>query len=354
VRTQRSDEELAFGLALLAADHVSIRGFYHKRTEFGNIEAAFLHAVPPDKQRALLDEARQAIKDARDLSVVVVAEEDAWYPESLRSLRDAPPYLFTLGDVSLLERPAVAIVGTRSATPYGLRITRTLSSALARAGVVVVSGMARGIDAAAHEAALDAGGGTIAVLGTGVDVPYPKYNKPLHSRLAQSGLIVSELSCGTRAFPGSFPRRNRLIAALGRAVIVTEAPVKSGALITSSVALDIGRDVAVVPGNIDTPAGAGSNELLLHGATPILNVSQALSLGGVAVPADSAAPSRNAKELGDDAQLLWRALSASGPLSADALARAGGLEARRAGPALAALEIAGWVEIDHAGVVFAT
>ncbi len=353
MQTQRSDEELTFGLGLAAADHVGIRGYYHKRAEFGSVEAAFLHAVPDAQQSTLLDDARAAIKDAHDLGVTIVAEADALYPESLRSLRDAPPYLFTLGDRALLERPAIAIVGTRNATPYGLRITRMLSSALARAGVVVVSGMARGIDAAAHEAALDAGGGTIAVLGTGVDVPYPKFNKPLHSRIAQSGLIVSELRCGTRAFKGSFPRRNRIIAALGRAVIVTEAPVKSGALITSSVALDIGRDVAVVPGNIDTPASAGSNELLLHGATPILTVAQALALGGVDAPAAAAAPSRNAKELGDDAQLLWRALSASGPLTADALARAGGIEARRAGPALAALEIAGWVEIDHAGVVFA-
>jgi DNA processing protein len=353
VQTQRSDEELAFGLALAAADDVSIRGFYHKRLEFGNVEAAFRHSVPSEKQRTLLDDARSAVKDAYNLGVTITADDDPAYPETLRSLRDAPPYLFTLGDRTLLECPAVAIVGTRSATPYGLRITRMLSSALVRAGVVVVSGMARGIDAAAHEAALDANGATIAVLGTGVDVPYPKVNKPLHSRIAQSGLIVSEFTCGTRAFPGSFPRRNRIIAALGRAVIVTEAPVKSGALITSSVALDIGRDVAVVPANIDTPASAGSNELLLHGATPILNVAHALSLGGVTEATATAAASRKTEELGDDAQLLWRALSASGPLSADALARAGGLEVRRAGPALAALEIAGWVEIDHAGVVFA-
>jgi DNA processing protein len=211
--------------------------------------------------------------------------------------------------------------------------------------------MARGIDAAAHQAALDAGGATIAVLGTGVDVPYPKFNKALHARIAQDGLVLSELPCGTRAFEGSFPRRNRLIAALVRAVIVTEAPLRSGALITSSIAADIGRDVGVVPGNIDVPASAGSNRLLFDGATPILGPSDALSLGGLSAP--PVATLRSAANLNDDAQLLWRALSASGPVSADALARAGGLEARRAGPALAALEIAGWVEIDHAGVVFA-
>jgi DNA processing protein len=211
--------------------------------------------------------------------------------------------------------------------------------------------MARGIDAAAHEAALDVGGGTIAVLGTGVDVPYPRFNKPLHRRIAENGLVISELPCGMQAFKGSFPRRNRLIAALGRAVIVVEAPDKSGALITSTVALDIGRDVAVVPGNIDNPVNAGSNRLLRDGAMPILSVADALSLGGVQGMVTTNA--RLFESLSEDAQLLWQALSASGPLTAEALARVGGLEARRAAPALAALEIAGWVNVDHAGVVYA-
>lgn len=282
----------------------------------------------------------------------MIAAHEEQYPAMLRTLRDPPPHVFTLGNVALFERTAVAIVGTRSATAYGLRTTRNIAAALASAGVAVVSGMARGIDAAAHEAALDVNGATIAVLGTGVDVPYPAKHRALHARIAQHGLVLSELPCGMRAFPGSFPRRNRLIAALARAVIVTEAPVKSGALITANVANDIGRDVGMVPGNIDSPASEGSNRLLRDGATPILSIADALALGGISP--DAAATVRpNAAEVTEDAQLLWRALSASGPLSADALARAGGLEARRAGPALAALEIAGWVEIDHAGVIFA-
>ncbi len=348
--TQRFEEELICGLALAAADDVGIWRYHKLRAQFGSAEAAFLHTVPSTQQRALLDGARTTLDEARERGVSVVAEHEARYPEALRTLRDAPPHLFTLGNPALLERTAVAIVGTRSATSYGLRITRMLSGTLARAGVAVVSGMARGIDAAAHHAALDAAGATIAVLGTGVDVAYPKLNTALHTRIAQHGLMLSELPCGTRAFPGSFPRRNRLIAALVRAVIVTEAPTKSGALITASVALDIGRDVAVVPGPIDTPASVGSNRLLRDGATPILEAADALSLCGIA--AEAAKP-RSTEGLSDDAQLLWRALSATGPLSADALARAGGLEARRAAPALAALEIAGWVEIDHAGVIFA-
>ncbi|MGH7712226.1 MAG: DNA-processing protein DprA [Gemmatimonadaceae bacterium] len=353
MQTQLSDEDLIFGFALASVERIGVRGYHDKCAQFGSVEAAFLHTVPTAQQRTLLDAARSTLREARDIGVTIIAEQDATYPEYLRSLRDAPPYVFTLGDLALLQLPAVAIVGTRSATPYGLRVTRMLAADLARAGAAVVSGMARGIDSAAHEAALDAGGATIAVLGTGVDVPYPRHNKPLHARIAQKGLIVSEFPCGLRASPGSFPRRNRIIAGLARAVIVTEAPVKSGALITSSVAGDIGRDVGAVPGHIDTPACAGSNLLLRDGATPILSSADALALGGITPASAPAAPLRSAHELSDDAQLLWRALSASGPLSADALARAGGLEARRAAPALAALEIAGWVEIDHAGVVFA-
>jgi DNA processing protein len=293
----------------------------------------------------------EALATAQRLGVDVISDQDAAYPEGLRSLRDAPRHLFTLGNQQLLQLTAVAIVGTRAATPYGLRITRSIASELARAGVAIVSGMARGVDAAAHEAALDVGGATIAVLGTGVDVPYPKFNAPLHRRIVEKGLVISELPCGMHAHKGSFPRRNRIIAALSRAVVVSEAPTKSGALITSTVALDIGRDVAVVPGNIDVPANAGSNRLLRDGAIPILSVADALALGGV--EASKPSTGRALDSLSDDAQLLWRALSASGPLSGDALARAGGLEARRAAPALAALEIAGWVDIDHAGVVFA-
>lgn len=353
MQTQRYSEELLFGLALAAADNIGIVRFHELREKFGSTEAAVQRTFPEAaKQRRLLDNARATLAAATNCGATIIASHEAHYPAMLRTLRDPPPHIFTLGNTALFERAAVAIVGTRSATAYGLRTTRNIAAALASAGVVVVSGMARGIDAVAHEAALDVNGATIAILGTGVDVPYPARHRALHARIAQHGLILSELPCATRALPGSFPRRNRLIAALARAVIVTEAPVKSGALITANVANDIGRDVGMVPGNIDSPASEGSNRLLRDGATPILSLADALTLGGVS--ADAAAAGRpNAAELTEDAQLLWRALSASGPLSADALARAGGLEARRAGPALAALEIAGWVEIDHAGVIFA-
>ncbi|MGQ0538813.1 MAG: DNA-processing protein DprA [Gemmatimonadaceae bacterium] len=281
-----------------------------------------------------------------------LALNDPAYPAGLHALRDAPRVVFTLGNRTLLQNPAAAVVGTRRATPYGLRVTRTLVTQLVQHGITIVSGMARGIDTAAHEAALDAGGSTIAVLGTGVDVVYPAGNTRVYERLLRQGLLLSEAPPGSRARRGSFPRRNRLIAALGKAVIVVEAPARSGALITAGVALEIGRDVGVVPGNVDVPASVGSNRLLRDGAAAILEPADALSLCGV-TEALLPQAQRDPAALPNDAQHLWRVLGASGPLSPDALARAAGLDARQAGPALAALDIAGWVEIDHAGVVFA-
>jgi DNA processing protein len=338
VPTSRFDDELVAGIALANAVGMGIRSYHVRVAECGSAAAALARHVNDADRGPLLAAARATLEAAAARGVTVLALTDDRYPAMLRTLRDAPPHLYT-----------VAIVGTREATPYGLRVTHRIATELARGGVVVVSGMARGIDAAAHEAALDVGGATIAVLGTGVDIPYPKFNAPLHARIARDGLLISELPCGTRAFEGSFPRRNRLIAALARAVVVTEAPEKSGALITASVAGDIGRDVAVVPGNIESPASVGSNRLLRDGAAPILDMNDVRSLGGLD---QGSPPPPRAPQLSEDAQLLWRALSASGPLSADGLARAGGLDARRAAPALAALEIAGWVEVDHAGVIF--
>jgi DNA processing protein len=349
VPTPPSDEELLAGIALANAVGVGIRSYHIRVAECGSATAAFARHVPPAERAGLLEVARATLEAAAERGVTVLSAADDRYPPMLRTLRDAPPHLFALGSLDLLRLLAIAIVGTRSATPYGLRVTRRIATELARGGVAIVSGMARGIDAAAHEAALDAGGATIAVLGTGADVPYPRFNALLHARIARDGLVISELPCGTRAFEGSFPRRNRLIAALARTVVVTEAPEKSGALITASVANDIGRDVAVVPGSIESPACVGSNRLLRDGAAPILDLSDIKSLGGL--PQETLPPPR-APQLSDDAQVLWRALAASGPLSADGLARAGGLDARRAAPALAALEIAGWIEVDHAGVVF--
>jgi DNA processing protein len=162
---------------------------------------------------------------------------DADFPVVLRPVKPTVVALFTLGDRSVLDGPRVAIVGTREMTGYGERVTRRLAGALARAGVCIVSGMARGVDASAHRAALEVGGRTVAVLGTGVDVPYPAGHRHLHADIAASGLVISEEAPGTRARPGCFPRRNRIIAGLVSLTVVVEAGFKSGAHSTVGHAL---------------------------------------------------------------------------------------------------------------------
>jgi DNA processing protein len=229
-------------------------------------------------------------------------------------------------------------VGTRDPSSYAERVTRELCGALARAGAAVVSGMARGIDAAAHRAALDAGGRTAAVLGTGIDVPYPAANAALHAAIARRGLLLSEHAPGERATAGSFPRRNRIIAALAQVTIVVEAGAKSGALITAGHALDLGRVVAAVPGPIDSPRSAGSNELLRDGAVVIASVADAVALLGLERPA--AAPRA---EVQGDERLVWDALS-GGPLDLDTLTARCALPARRCMAAVSALELSGSIE----------
>jgi DNA processing protein len=201
---------------------------------------------------------------------------DPEYPPLLRNIPDPPPVLFALGSAALLLRASAAIVGSRDHSGYGGGVCRTLSAAAAEAGIVVVSGMARGLDAVAHTAALDAGGTTIGVLGNGLGVIYPAANRALYLRVARDGLLVTEFPPGERPTVGSFPRRNRLISGLCRVTVVIEAGVGSGALITAGAALDQGREVMAVPGNITSLVSAGSNRLIRDGAAPVLEPADLL------------------------------------------------------------------------------
>jgi DNA processing protein len=188
------------------------------------------------------------------------------YPPLLAQIANPPECLWIRGDPSLLLRPAVAVVGARSATRDGLLMAAQIAGDLARSQLVVVSGLARGIDSAAHAAALDAGGTTIAVLGTGIDVVYPSENAGLHERIGQRGLIVTEFPPGAFANPAHFPQRNRIISGLSKGVVVVEAREKSGSLITARLAGDQGRDVMVVPGPAGTGQNRGGHALLRDGA----------------------------------------------------------------------------------------
>ncbi len=224
--------------------------------------------------------------------------EDGDYPLLLRELPAPPPMLYYRGAVELAEnwgeKPAVAIVGTRHPSDYGLKWTRKLSTALAQRGFTVVSGLADGIDTAAHRACLDAGGRTIAVVGTGVDRVYPARNHSLCQRVVGQGLVVSEYPAGTHAHRSHFPQRNRIIAGLCRATIVVEAPKRSGALITAYAANEYCRDVYVVPGALDNPKVRGGLELIGQGAQVILDEHHLLDLLGI-MPALDVAGSTSAE-----------------------------------------------------------
>ncbi|WP_347405007.1 DNA-processing protein DprA [Nodosilinea sp. LEGE 06152] len=200
---------------------------------------------------------------------------DAEYPILLYEIADPPPIVFYRGRLELANAlqlmPSVGVVGTRNPSDYGQRWTRRLTQQLAHHDVIVVSGLAKGVDRYAHQQTLDSGGLTIAVLGTGVDQVYPSVNRDLHERIARQGLLLSEHPNGTPPDRAHFPRRNRIIAGLSRAVVVTEAPARSGALITAQLANDYGRDVFAVPGSLDNLNSEGCLELINQGAQMILN-----------------------------------------------------------------------------------
>jgi DNA processing protein len=269
------------------------------------------------------------------------------FPEELNDLQASiPASLWMRGSVDVLGvRPRVAIVGTRRATPYGLRVTHELSGALARAGACIVSGLAVGIDGAAHRAALDTGGSTIAILGTGVDVVFPKSNRQIYLEMCERGLLLSELEPGEHGMKFTFPARNRIIAALAQLTIVVEAPEKSGALITAERASDIGRAVAAVPGPIDQPQSIGSNRLLREGAQVISSIEDALALVGLTPP-----PRAPRAEPTSDDGVVWAALS-RGALDIDALCHASGLPAAQCLAAVTRLELAGSIECALSGEI---
>lgn len=219
------------------------------------------------EKRALARQAAEAALEweMRDgCRLMLLQDED--FPEMLTQGLTAPPVLFLRGNVRLLHKPSAAIVGSRHATPQAMRIAKDFGKSLGGQNIPVVSGMASGIDTAAHQGALEAEGGTIAVWGTGIDRIYPPSNKNLAYEIAEKGLIVSEFPIGTRPYAGNFPRRNRLIAALSQVTLVVEAALESGSLITAGLAAEMGREVMAVPGSIDNPHSKGCHKLIKDGA----------------------------------------------------------------------------------------
>jgi DNA processing protein len=269
---------------------------------------------------------------------------DGLYPRKLQDLEDPPPFIICRGSLDVLSFPVVAIVGTRTATRYGERIASEFAGALASAGVCIASGLARGIDAAAHQGALEAGGATCAVLGTGIDQVYPASHVSLQRTIGNKGLILTESLPGARPSPGSFPRRNRLIAAMSRATIVIEAGRRSGALLTAGHALRLGRQVAAVPGRIDSLQSQGSNLLLTNGAIVLASVDDAYVLAGVT--RSSVATPRREMSAAEEAVVI--ALQGR-TLTSQQVVVASGLPVIDCLTAISSLEVDGLVESDITG-----
>lgn len=236
----------------------------------------------PDRSSAARSLAADAIRRAAAASITAIPWSDAAYPVALTTLADPPPVLWTRGRLAALGAPAVAIVGSRAASPYGLSVAEQLAGDLAACGLVIVSGLARGVDSAAHRGALAAGGVTVAVLGSGVDVMYPPEHASLATAIDKDGAVISELVPGTGPQPWLFPLRNRIISGLSRAVVVIEAGEKSGSLITARCALDQGRDVLAVPGNVLSGRNRGAHGLLRDGATIVESADDILEELGMA------------------------------------------------------------------------
>ncbi len=269
----------------------------------------------------------------------LVAWDDPAYPRALLTIADPPPTLFFHGRAELLNRPAVAIVGSRNATAQGREIAEAFAQALSTAGLTVVSGLALGIDAAAHRGGLNGAGASLAVVGTGIDRVYPAANRDLARRLAIEGGVLSEFALGTPPLPANFPRRNRLISGLARGVLVVEATLASGSLITARFAAEQNRDVFAIPGSIHSPFSKGSHRLIKDGAKLVESAQDVLEELGLSASHHAPAfPSATPPE-GDTA----RVLTALGydPAGVDALMSRSGLPADVVSVALVELELAG-------------
>jgi DNA processing protein len=268
---------------------------------------------------------------------------DPAFPPYLRSVSDKPPGLFLRGDgeAAILSRPCVAIVGARACSPYGAQVARTLGRELGAAGLVVVSGLARGVDGEVHRGALEAGGVTVAVLGCGVDRNCPAAHGELARRICERGLVVSEYAPGVEPAAWRFPARNRIVAGLAAATIVVEARERSGALITADFALEEGREVFACPGEITSALSAGTNGLLKLGASPLTAAEDVLELFGLAAPEEAEV------DLTKPAQVVLAELDS--PSTLDELVRTSGVGAGEAAAALTELELAGLVA-ESAGI----
>lgn len=327
------------------------------RERFGTLDEAW--RARPAALRAVLDEravesllrVRAALDVDRELErihglgIEVLAQDDPGYPFHLAQIPAPPPVLYLRGALLPADRTAVAIVGTRRATSYGRAVAARLAGELAEAGITIVSGLALGVDGAAHDAALRAGGRTLAVLGSGLDIIYPGEHRRLAERIAEQGALLSDYAPGRKPDARNFPARNRIISGLSRGVIVVEAPERSGALITADFAADQGRDVMAVPGSILTAASAGCHRLLRDGAKVVTGAADVLAELGLDGDA-AAAVIQQPLPLDEDERLILALLTGE-PQHIDEVAAASQLPIAKLGGLLTTMELKG--SIRNAG-----
>ncbi len=364
-----SDDATPYWLALARVEGLGIRSAHKLLDYFGSAERVY-HAsltelescgLPARVAQALfrqagLREAEDQLKAAQAAGYAVITYAEDAFPPLLKEIADSPLALFVRGDASVLSRHAIAVVGTRRPTAYGSAVAQRLARDLADRQLVIVSGLARGIDAAAHRGALEAGGSkTVAVLGSGIDVIYPRENAKLAERIATAGAIVSEFSLGTAPTPENFPIRNRIISGLALGTVIVEAAEYSGSLITARLALEQNREVFAVPGNITSAQSFGPNLLIKQGAKLVdqwVDVIEELPVAvraelmppAAAVPSASSANSLFEESLDPDQKAVYQALRVDEALFVDSICGAVALPQPRVLAALLNLEMSGLIK----------
>ena len=323
----------------------AVRAWHAADGEFGSSSGLLsenFNRLLQRKRNTDLDQVAGYLENKKsDISLLFYNDGD--YPEQLKNIFDPPPVLYLRGHRAGLGEAQVAMVGARRASPYGLHVAESLARDLAAAGFGVVSGMARGIDTAAHRGALQGGGKTVAVLGCGIDVVYPRENAGIMQEIAAAGAVVSEFPPGSRPEPWHFPVRNRVISGLSKIVVVVEAAEKSGALITANTALEQGREVMAVPGNVTARLSRGPNGLIKQGAAPVLGAGDILEeLGAGVLFTARHETAAGGLKLTDEEKLLDSIIDFE-PVSIEALVQKSGLGAGQVMTALVFLEMKGMV-----------
>ena len=288
------------------------------------------------------EEAESIRLQALSLGMQLINIESDEYPDSLREIDNPPLVLYCYGDISLLKDYSIAVVGTRRASPYGKWAASEIGKCLAVNRVTHVSGMAEGIDSFGHIAVLDNGGKSIAVLGTGADVCFPKSSKPIYDELMDKGLIISEYRPGTSGYPANFPERNRIISALSEKLVIVEGALKSGSLITAKLALEQGKDLFAVPGNINQPNSIAPNSLIEDGAIPICNPSEIAETLGIG----QSIKARAKQELSGIKKEIYEIVSLAGSIRISDLVAELGKSLEKILAELTMLELQGFVSIE--------